>query len=389
MKTALDFYARGKQKEANADEYDRSRYYSKDRFICPECGEPVHLTGSKYSNHFAHFKKSDVSAECDRRVDGSPTDSVYERIGLPIYMRINSSGDFYLYMGFKALPTALMEKAVAESVTVKIDRKNTYRINTERFSCERTALIPLDYIPLSGHKYHLCYEPVNKTYAISQHWSDYADGFSYEAMWIKSAAQTLSEAMVLAAGQLLDVEFNDLKGGYRLRYSPDKVCVDIFLFDSLSSGAGYSSMLAGRITDLMEETYKVLECKNHCATACHDCLKHYWNQRVQNLLDRHLAKQLLDWSKDKKMANPISYERQVTLIKGIKEMACLEDAGFNIIFDKEKIYGIKGGRKTEIYVHPAMWNVEDKLIPNGAIAISDKVIINSMPHAYALIRNSL
>lgn len=180
MKTALDFYARGKQKEANADEYERSRYYSKDRFICPECGEPVHLTGSKYSNHFAHFKKSDVSVECDRRVDGSPTDSAYERIGLPIYMRINSSGDFYLYMGFKALPAVLMEKAVAESFKVKIDRKNTYRINTERFSCERTALIPLDYIPLADHKYHLCYEPVNKTYVISQHWSDYADGFSYE-----------------------------------------------------------------------------------------------------------------------------------------------------------------------------------------------------------------
>ncbi len=180
MKTALDFYARGKQKEANADEYDRSRYYSRDRFICPECGEAVHLTGSRYSNHFAHFKKSEVSAECDRRVDGSPTDSVYERIGLPIYMRKNSSGDFYLYMGFKALPPMLMEKAIKESISVKIDGKNTYRINNERFSCEETALIPLDYIPLSGHKYHLYYEPMNKAYAISQHWSDYSDGFSYE-----------------------------------------------------------------------------------------------------------------------------------------------------------------------------------------------------------------
>ena len=30
-----------------------------------------------------------------------------------------------------------------------------------------------------------------------------------DALWIKGAAQTLSEAMVLAAGQLLDVEFND------------------------------------------------------------------------------------------------------------------------------------------------------------------------------------
>ena len=114
MKTALDFYARGKQKEANADEYDRSRYYSRDRFICPECGEAVHLTGSRYSNHFAHFKKSEVSAECDRRVDGSQTDSVYERIGLLIYMRKNSSGDFYLYMGFKVLPPMLMEKASQE-----------------------------------------------------------------------------------------------------------------------------------------------------------------------------------------------------------------------------------------------------------------------------------
>lgn len=180
MKTALDFYERGKQKEANADEYDRARYYSRDRFICPECGEAVYLTSSKYSNHFAHFKMSDASAECDRRVDGSPTDSVYDRIGLPIYMRKNSSGDFYLYMGFKALPSILMEKAVKESISVKIDGKNTYRISNERFSCDGTALIPLDYIPLSGHKYQLSYEPANKACAISQHWSDYADGFSYE-----------------------------------------------------------------------------------------------------------------------------------------------------------------------------------------------------------------
>lgn len=189
MKTALDFYARGKQKEANADEYDRSYRYSRDRFICPECGELVHLTGNKKKNHFAHFKKSDVSAECDRRVDGSPTDSVYERIGLPIYMRKNSSGDFYLYMGFKALPFVLMEKAIAENMIVKIDGKAIYRINTERFSYEKTVLIPLDYIPLSGCKYHLCYEPVNKSYAISQHWSDYADGFSYEGALFSVAEQ--------------------------------------------------------------------------------------------------------------------------------------------------------------------------------------------------------
>lgn len=210
-----------------------------------------------------------------------------------------------------------------------------------------------------------------------------------DALWIKSAAQTLSEAMVLAAGQLLDVEFNDLKGGFRLRYSQNKVNVDIFLFDSLSSGAGYSSMLAGRISDLMDETYKVLECKNHCSTACHDCLKHYWNQRVQNVLDRHAARQLLNWSRNGELASPLSYERQATLIKGIKEIGSLEEAGFDIVFENRKIYGVRKGRKTEIYVHPAMWNSDNRMIPRGSIAISDKMLVNSLPYAYTIIRNNL
>lgn len=187
MKIAIDFYARGKQKEVDADEYDRTRYYSKDRFICPECGEPVHLTSGKKRNHFAHFKKNEMSAECDRRVDGVPTESIYERIGLPIYLRKNSSDDFELYMGFKALPSVLMNSAIRDSVSIKIDGKATYKINKERFSCEVTSLIPIDYIPLSDMKYSIVYEPVNKAYAISQHWSDYADGFSYEgALFLKN-----------------------------------------------------------------------------------------------------------------------------------------------------------------------------------------------------------
>lgn len=210
-----------------------------------------------------------------------------------------------------------------------------------------------------------------------------------EALWIRSAAQTLSEAMVLAAGYLLDVEFNDLKGGYRLRYSPEKVCVDIFLFDSLSSGAGYSSMLAGRVSDLLNETYEVLQCKNHCETACHDCLKHYWNQRVQNILDRHAARQLLDWCKNRRTAKAIPYERQKILIGGIKETVLLDEVGYDIVFDNGKIYGIKGSKRTEIYVHPAMWNPEDKRIPLDAIPVSDKIIVNSMPYAYSCIRGKL
>lgn len=210
-----------------------------------------------------------------------------------------------------------------------------------------------------------------------------------DAMWITSAAQTLTEAIVLAAGQLLDIEFSDLKGGYRIRNDSEKVFVDIYLFDSLSSGAGYSSMLAGRLKELLDEAELVLNCKNNCSTACHDCLKHFWNQRVQDILDRQAAKQLLDWCKKEKLADAIPYEKQCNLIKGIKETALI-DAAFDIVFEDRKIYGIsRKGARREIYVYPAMWQKQNGLIPLNSIAVSDKELLNSMPAVYGSIRIGL
>lgn len=46
-------------------------------------------------------------------------------------------------------------------------------------------------------------------------------------------------------------------------------------------------------------------------------------------------------------------------------------------------------KKREIYVYPSMWNMYNQLIPTGSIAVSDKMILNSMPYAYATIRNGI
>lgn len=95
-----------------------------------------------------------------------------------------------------------------------------------------------------------------------------------EGMWIKTAGQTLAETMVLAGGRLLDIEFNDIKSGYRIRYASGVTYIDVFLFDSLSSGAGYCAALADRTQELFMETRKVLsKCQASCDRACHECLK--------------------------------------------------------------------------------------------------------------------
>ena len=201
-----------------------------------------------------------------------------------------------------------------------------------------------------------------------------------EGLWIRSAAITLSEAFALGASKLLDVNFTDLKNGYRIRRTIENTYVDIYLFDSLSSGAGYSTMLENRIDELFDEVNHVLDCKNNCKTACHDCLKHYWNQRIQNDLDRHAAKQLLYWCTTNELASKIPFEEQVILINNLKECFS-KDSKYKIYEQGEKIYIQSGKTKKEIYIYPAMWNPE-QLNSSDKILISEKVILRDLPNAY-------
>jgi ATP-dependent helicase YprA (DUF1998 family) len=207
-----------------------------------------------------------------------------------------------------------------------------------------------------------------------------AESKSIGDLWIKNAALSLSEAMILAAGRLLDVEFNELRSGYRLRYSPDTVFIDIFLFDSLSSGAGYSSEVANKTLELFDETEQLL--KNcSCDSACHECLKHFWNQRIQNKLDRHLAMQLLNWGKTGVMAKEFTYKEQCEIFKPIRELLEL-DGEFSVSYNEEKIKVNKGAIQREIFIYPSMWNKNNGKIPKNVIALSDRLVKKALPEAY-------
>ncbi len=207
-------------------------------------------------------------------------------------------------------------------------------------------------------------------------------------LWIRRAGQTVAEAMVLAAGRLLDIEFNEIKSGYRIRYNGEThtTYVDIFLFDSLSSGAGYCSTLSEQTSMLLQETEKVLEyCPNHCDSACHDCLQHFWNQRVHTQLDRYAGLELLKWSKDSTMAHPLSYKQQDALLKPLGSLS----PRYTIVGDRTNHYVEHNGIKTRIYVYPAMWQEHYHTIPKDAIAISDKQIKYALPQVDAIIRKAV
>lgn len=202
-------------------------------------------------------------------------------------------------------------------------------------------------------------------------------------LWMRRAGRTLAEAMALAGGRLLDIEFNEIRSGYRIRYSDDVTYLDVFLFDSLSSGAGYCSELADRSNAFIEKTIDVLShCPNNCDSACYSCLKHYWNQQNHYLLDRHAALDLLNWAKEAELPKYLSYDEQAKLLEPINYLG----AEFRISGDRLKHYVKYNGIKTEIVVYPDMrkeFGFENKIF------ISDKALKYDFPNAYSEIKQSV
>ena len=113
----------------------------------------------------------------------------------------------------------------------------------------------------------------------------------------KSFLRTLSEAMRLAAIDLLETDSRDLRAAIE---RPDGKPM-IVLSDAVPGGAGYCERLlkepafSGKV--LFEKMLNILNCPRgkHCDTSCSQCLCEYSNQQHWEQLDR---KPCIEWLKD-------------------------------------------------------------------------------------------
>lgn len=188
-----------------------------------------------------------------------------------------------------------------------------------------------------------------------------------DTMWLNIAARSLSEALCLAAGKVLDAESNDLKSGFRIITEHKRDVVELFLYDSLSSGAGYSSEIANNVDILMKETVKILE-NCSCSHACLKCLKNYSNKHYHDLLDRHAALDLLKWAISGELHPPFTKEEQKTIIQPLEDMV-----------NKDL---------SNVYVYPSCWSL-NKAKEFGKIQLSKFEIEQQMPFAYSKLLKEL
>ena len=125
--------------------------------------------------------------------------------------------------------------------------------------------------------------------------------FVPDAEWFETAGQSLAEALVMGASRALGIEDEELEGGFRSRSAEyvDKDDVrgvfEIFLFDTTSGGAGFSTKVWDEFGAVLAETRSILE-ECSCDSACHNCLQRYENRHLHDSLNRHQGLALLDYA---------------------------------------------------------------------------------------------
>jgi hypothetical protein len=111
------------------------------------------------------------------------------------------------------------------------------------------------------------------------------------------ALRTVSEALSKAACELLELEPTELQGEYRAALTPqgrDGLQAEIYLYDTLPGGAGFTQRAKELGTRLFERALNILEqCPDRCDRSCYRCLRSYKNKFEHELLDRDVGASLL------------------------------------------------------------------------------------------------
>jgi hypothetical protein len=113
------------------------------------------------------------------------------------------------------------------------------------------------------------------------------------------ALRTVSEAIAKAGSQLLEIEPGELMAEYRPSLTTEGkegLKAEIFVYDTLAGGAGFSSQLVGRGMELMQKALQLMKaCPENCDASCYRCLRSFKNKFEHILLDRHVGAELLEY----------------------------------------------------------------------------------------------
>lgn len=143
---------------------------------------------------------------------------------------------------------------------------------------------------------------------------------------LNDALQTVAECLPLAVARRYDLDHTEFSSGYRIRAAAnDQIMAELYLYDTLSGGAGYAQKAGIEISSILRnEVLEILKCEESknsgCDRSCYKCLRHYHNQVVHSKLDRFLARDLLLWMLDDIQPKSSDTMQQSSMLAGLAEM---------------------------------------------------------------------
>lgn len=113
----------------------------------------------------------------------------------------------------------------------------------------------------------------------------------------QTTMRTVCEALAASACRLLQIESGEILAEYRPALNQngaEGMLVEVFLYDTLAGGAGFSPQMVPLAKELFQGALKILEdCPERCDASCYRCLRSFRNKLDHALLDRFVGAQLL------------------------------------------------------------------------------------------------
>jgi Domain of unknown function (DUF1998) len=214
---------------------------------------------------------------------------------------------------------------------------------------------------------------------------------------LEDSLYSIAEALRLAASRhrQLDLDPSEFGAGFRIVPSleDDITFLDVYLYDTLSGGAGYADLAGRNLAEILDDVQKLLEeCPSQCERSCESCLRHYHNQHLKERLDRRVAAQLLRYARFgeipaeepiRKQAGDLAALQRLLELDGFR---CTEEVGsIPVLIEKngERLaVGIKSGLLDETWQGHSL-----KRAGTSPIQIfNDFILRRNLPDEHQLIR---
>lgn len=178
--------------EAN-QRYSHTISSKQGRFFCLYCGEEVAFVRRSKENHkpfFRHSNEKENSKTCEKRNNIENYSSLYEKLGLPLYLEKLNDKDYQLNIGFYKVNDEILKKLEEQNAEIILESENKlhstkFNIDSSRFFSNQTTFLKIDFL---SPKYYINYSKDSFKDLLS--WGDHIDGISSEGAIFKYDSKT-------------------------------------------------------------------------------------------------------------------------------------------------------------------------------------------------------